>query len=260
MYTNSFKKMKSVRGVGEWAGYSYNCGIGCSHGCRYCFSASFFVQVGFVASKDAFRNERPNRNRIDIHQHVDQAVMFPSAHDITPTYLDTYCRTLANILDAGNRVLLVSKPHFECIEHICHEFRNYLQQMEFRFTIGSTDPELTSYWEPYAPLPEERMRSLAYATEQGYQTSVSMEPMLAGREDAIATFRELLPLTNGTIWIGMMNDMDKRFNLVTEQDRQQLERIKSLQSADEMLALYAELQHEPQVRWKDSILDLVKNA
>ncbi|MCE1226194.1 MAG: hypothetical protein LWW87_06870 [Geobacteraceae bacterium] len=101
---------------------------------------------------------------------------------------------------------------------------------------------------------------LAYATEQGYQTSVSMEPMLAGREDAIATFRELLPLTNGTIWLGMMNDMDKRFNLVTDQDRQQLERIKSLQSADEMLALYAELLHEPQVRWKDSILDLVKNA
>jgi len=257
-FKNSFKKMKSVRGVGEWAGYSYNCGLGCSHGCRYCYSCSFFIQQGIVPNRAAFRYERPNRNRINIDQRADKAVMFPSAHDITPAYLDTYCHTLYNILVAGNRVLLVSKPHYECIEHICREFQAFKAQMEFRFTIGSTNPDLTTYWEPGAPAPEERMRSLAYATEQGYQTSVSMEPILAGREDAVATFHALSPLTNGTIWIGLMNGLEERFVCETEEDRMHLEQISALQAPDQMIALYHELQEESQVRWKDSIQELVK--
>lgn len=258
MYTNSFKKMKSVRGVGEWAGYSYNCGVGCSHGCRYCFSCSFFVQEGIVASRDIWLNERPNINKINISQRVDKAIQFPSAHDITPAYLETYCRTLFNILSNGNKVLLVSKPHFECIEHICREFEAFRAQMEFRFTIGSSDPELARYWEPGAPLPEERIRSLVHAVEQGYQTSVSMEPILAGREDAVATFRELASLTNGTIWVGMMNGLEQRMVCNTDEDCAALERIAQLQTEAEMIALYRELLDEPQVRWKDSIKGIVR--
>jgi DNA repair photolyase len=250
--------MKSVRGVGEWAGYSYNCGVGCSHMCRYCFSRSFFVNEGIVASNEEFRIERPNRYKINITQRVDKAIQFPSAHDISPAYLDVYCQTLYNILVNGNKVLLVSKPHFECIEHICREFQAFKPQMEFRFSIGSLNPELTAYWEPGAPTPEERVRSLLHATEQGYQTSVSMEPILAGREDAVATFNELAPLTNGTIWIGMMNGLNERMVCENSTDRAALERISQFQTADEMLALYQELYGMPQVRWKDSINTIVR--
>jgi len=134
--------------------------------------------------------------------------MFPSTHDITPAYLDTYCRTLYSILTAGNDVLLVSKPHFDCIETICREFTSFRKQMEFRFTIGSLNPVVTQFWEPGAPLPEERIRCLAHAGEQGYQNSVSMEPILEGKDAAMETFYTLAPLTSGTIWIGMMNDLE----------------------------------------------------
>ena len=260
MYTNHFKKMKSVRGVGEWAGYSYNCGVGCQHSCRYCYSRSFFVQEGIVASNEDFRIERPNPHRINITERVEKAIQFPSAHDITPVYLDTYCQTLRNILAAGNRVLIVSKAHFDCIELICRDSPAFKSQMEFRFTIGSTNAELLRYWEPGAPAPEERMRALAYATEQGYQTSVSMEPIPAGREDAVATFYELLPLTNGTIWIGMMNGLEERFVPETDEDRAQLQRITNLQTPEEMVELYRQLRHEPAVRWKDSIKEVVRYA
>jgi hypothetical protein len=238
--------------------YSYNCGIGCSHNCRYCYSADFFVQERIISNRTEWAVEIPNSRKINIHLQVDKAIQFPSAHDITPDYLDTYCQTLTNILEAGNRVLLVSKPHVDCIGHICREFQEYRGQMEMRFTIGSLNPELTSYWEPGAPLPEERMRALAHATEQGFQTSVSMEPMLAGREDAIATFTGLLPLTNGTIWIGMMNGLDKRMVISTEEDQARYDEIARLQSREEMIALYQDLVAEPQVRWKDSIKDLVR--
>jgi len=258
MYTNCFKKMRSVRGVGEWAGYSYNCGVGCSHGCRYCFSCSFFVQERIVANREAWLTERPNTRKTHISQRVDKAIQFPSAHDISPAYLETYCQALYNILANGNKVLLVSKPHLECIEHICREFQAFKPQMEFRFTIGSINPELTGFWEPGAPLPEERIRSLVHATEQGYQTSVSMEPILAGREDAVATFRELAPLTNGTIWVGMMNGLNERMVCENDADRAALERITQLQTTDEMIALYRDLNDEPQVRWKDSIKEVVR--
>jgi len=260
MYKNHFKKMKSVRGVGEWAGYSYNCGVGCSHGCRYCYARSFFVEEGIVASNEDFMVEKPNRFKINITERVDKAIQFPSSHDVSAAYLDVYCQALYNILNSGNRVLIVSKPHFVCIDHICRESQGFKEQMEFRFTIGSLNSELTEYWEPGAPTPEERVRSLVLATEQGYQTSVSMEPMLAGREDAVATFRELAPLTNGTIWIGMMNGLEERFVCETDNDRAQLDQINTLQSPDEMIALYRELKHETSVRWKDSIKELVRYA
>ena len=171
-YTNTFKKLWGGSGAGEWAGYSYSVGIGCSHNCRYCYACSFFVQEGIIPSYAAWPTEKPNRNKINIQQKVDKRVMFSSSHDISPAYLDTYCRALYNILANDNEVLLVSKPHLECITHICTEFKAFKSQMEFRFTIGSTKAEVCKFWEPGAPAPEERMECLQYATAAGYQLSL----------------------------------------------------------------------------------------
>lgn len=255
---NKFNKVPPTFGVGEWAGYSYNCGIGCSHNCRYCYARSFFTQEGIVASDADWVIERPMRNKISINQKADKRVMFPSTHDISPAYLDTYCQTLRNILAAGNDVLLVSKPHFECIETICNEFTAFRNQMEFRFTIGSLDPAITGFWEPGAPSPTERMRCLEHATNNGYQTSISMEPILEGKEAAIQAFYELAPLTNGTIWIGRINDIGKRITADSDEAIQAVAQIRIMQSDAEMRDLYSLLHHEPKVKWKDSIRVLVR--
>jgi len=260
MFTNTFNKVPATFGVGEWAGFSYNCGIGCSHNCRYCYARSFFVSTNIVAKDEDWPNENPRPKKTNINYKVDKRVMFPSTHDITPAYLDTYCRTLSNILEAGNDVLLVSKPHTECIEHICTEFAAFKTQMEFRFTIGSIDPKITAFWEPGAPSPEERMHCLQYATDHGYQTSVSMEPMLEGKEGAIATFNTLAPMTNGTIWIGMMNDLDERVVAADKDVQGAVAKIKQMQSRDEIILLHGLLNHESKVRWKDSIKQVMKYA
>jgi DNA repair photolyase len=258
LYPNKFNKTAAAFGVGEWAGYSYNIGKGCSHNCLYCYARADALTRGNIANATQWESEIPNRYKIKIHLKADKRVMFPSTHDITSTYLDIYCQTLYNILAAGNDVLLVSKPHFECIEHICREFTAFKTQMEFRFTIGSINPEVTTFWEPGAPLPEERMRCLQYATEQGYQTSVSMEPMLEGKEAAIETFNALAPLTNGTIWIGMMNYLDERVTAADNEIRDAVANVTQLQSKDEIITLHSLLRHEPKVRWKDSIKNVVR--
>jgi hypothetical protein len=65
---------------------------------------------------------------------------------------------LGKLLEAGNEVLIVSKPHLDCIRAICDEFesfRNILDvfegyhryRMVFRFTIGACDDRILSLWE-----------------------------------------------------------------------------------------------------------------
>ncbi|WP_155303578.1 hypothetical protein [Desulfosarcina widdelii] len=53
----------------------------------------------------------------------DGRVMFPSSHDITPANLDACMTVIGNLLGAGNEILIVSKPRFECIDRICREFQ-----------------------------------------------------------------------------------------------------------------------------------------
>jgi len=85
-----------------------------------------------------------------------------------------------------------------------------------------------------------------------------MEPMLEGKDAAIETFYTLAPLTNGTIWIGMMNDLDERVAAADDEIRDAVTKVKQLQSRDEIITLHSLLRHEQKVRWKDSIKQVVR--
>lgn len=85
-----------------------------------------------------------------------------------------------------------------------------------------------------------------------------MEPMLEGKDGAIETFYTLSPLTNGTIWIGMMNGLDERVLEADDVVREAVARVQQLQARDEIIALHSLLRHEPKVRWKDSIKQVVR--
>lgn len=258
MYANKFNKVKSEYGVGEWAGYSYNIGVGCEHNCLYCFAKADAVKYGNLASDACWSNEKINRYKVEICIKADKRVMFPSTHDITPKYLPQYSRTLENILKAGNDVLVVSKPHYECIKELCSKFTSYKDKLEFRFTIGSIDDEVSKFWEPGAPLPQHRVEALKHAYESGYQTSVSMEPMLEGYSEALAVYRAVEGYVNGTIWIGMMNQLNKRIDISDGVNQAAVVRIVELQSDDNIMKLYRDLKDDPKVRWKDSIKNVVR--
>jgi len=80
----------------------------------------------------------------------------------------------------------------------------------------SLNRDLARRWEPGAPAPQERLACLRYTAGHGWRTSVSIEPMLGGCDDALRTFREVEPLVTEKLWAGKMNyvrqyvDRDRR--------------------------------------------------
>jgi DNA repair photolyase len=112
--------------------------------------------------------------------------MFPTTHDITPTTLDLSRQVLRELTSRGNRVLIVSKPHLECVEALCADLRDVRPLVQFRFTIGTNDAAVARFWEPGAPAPAERIEALLSAFLSGFQTGVSMEPLLCDADRAVA--------------------------------------------------------------------------
>jgi DNA repair photolyase len=175
--------MKNVRkdnphGTMEWSVKTINCCTGCSHDCRYCYAKEMAIRFKQVTAAQWPLERIRSKDVVKSHKKYDGQVMFPSSHDITPNNLDACLTVLVNLLGAGNRVLVVSKPHFECIKAICKKFETFKDQILFRFTIGSCDDRILSYWEPNAPRYDERKQCLIFAHKAGYRTSVSVEPML----------------------------------------------------------------------------------
>ncbi len=182
--------------------------------------------------------------------------MFPTTHDITPEMLEPCLSVLRKLLAAGNRVLLVSKPHLSCIERICQECRPYREQLLFRFTIGATSDRFLSYWEPGAPPFAERLAALKLARSERFETSVSAEPCLDfAHVDQL--IEAVLPWITDAIWIGKLNKARERTRLETDQDRQAVDWIIHAQRDEVLRAVYERWEADPRIKWKESIKKVV---
>jgi len=242
-------------GFREWVPWSYNIAWGCFHNCLYCVQRRCGVRHGDIPSPEAWPDERLKNVMPEVRK-FEGGVMFPSAHDITPQLLPAAIAALKALLAMGNDVLIVSKPHLECIKAICEALKGFEKQILFRFTIGTLDAKIAKIWEPGAPAPKERIACLKYAKSHGFRTSVSMEPMLLGTEDAIKTFHKLLPLVTETIWIGKMNR--KSVFRAAAGIKVACRYVRELQSNRAILELVSHLGSQPQVRWKDSIRKVIR--
>lgn len=243
-------------GVREWADSQSNIGIGCSHNCIYCYARRY--AIGFRGIKrDTWAEERLKTAMPRVRK-FNGLVMVPSSHDITPYYLAAVEKHLKALLEQGNQILVVSKPHRDCIYRLCDELAPYKQQILFRFTIGSLSKQLASLWEPGAPAPLERIDCLQHAYKRGFETSVSVEPMLAGTEDALVTFNKVIQYVTETIWFGKMNHLN-RWGPATPEIAVACWYLRRLQSDTAVLELVQRLSAHPQVRWKDSIWRVVHN-
>ena len=193
-------------GTKEWAERNINICLGCSHDCLYCYARNFAWRRKAIRSRADWANERVLQEKVDRGQGKKKGLtMFPSTHDITPGNLKSVTEVLGKMMAAGNKVLLVTKPHPECIESLCRTFEEYKDQILFRFTIGTLNSEVSKFWEPGAPDPAERIESLKHAFNRGFKTSVSCEPMLEGIDGILNVFKEVAPFVTDTIWIGKMN-------------------------------------------------------
>jgi DNA repair photolyase len=244
-------------GTKEWSTVSKNIFFGCRHNCRYCYARANALRFKQITKPeewtDMHLNARSLNERPRFYKGVENRIMFPSSHDILPEHLDVTVEYLKKWLGAGNSMLIVSKPHLECIVRLCNDLEQYKDQIVFRFTIGSYDDKVLKFWEPDAPSYTERMQSLKHAYKKGYKTSVSCEPYLDGSVtfvvDAVSSY------VNDTIWVGLMNAIAQRVDTTgwTKEDFAFLESTKNCQTKDTVEFLYQELHENPKVRFKDSI-------
>jgi len=138
------------------------------------------------------------------------------------------------------------------MKKICYKFLKYKDQMEFRFTIGSVDNAVLKFWEPNAPIFEERLESLEYTFESGYRTSVSCEPVL--EKNIVNVLDAVIPYVNGTIWLGQINGIKRRVNTskFTTEDMVYLQKAGDCTKEEFIRDLYEKMKDNPKIRWKES--------
>lgn len=250
-------------GTREWAARNLNIAKGCSHDCRYCYARHDAVNRFKRVEAEAWTTMVVDTERVakgyGKRKNEDDAVydlMFPTAHDITPEILDDCVTVLRKVLVAGNTVLIVSKPHQLCVDVLCSELGRWKAQAAFRFSIGADDDSVLQLWEPGAPAFQERLYCLRHAHEQGWTTSVSIEPMLDPKNiDRLIAVLD--PHVNETIWIGKMNKVRQRCRDVPEGALAALE----AEYADEkILAMVERLKDNPKIQWKDSVKLVIEAA
>jgi len=242
-------------GTHEWSVKTINFISGCKNDCRYCYAKS----MGIRYKRNTPENWKNEVVRVkDLTKSIPKykgTVMFPSSHDITPEHLTESIAMLDNILRSGNSVLVVSKPHLECIQKICNTFPVYKDKILFRFTIGSTNSQILKFWEPNAPSFEERLECLKLCHSLGYQTSVSSEPLLDKNVDEL--IMKLSPFITDSIWIGKPNKLLFRTKINGHGDSETIQKCNELLSwitdPDFLLNLYTKYKDNPMIRWKDSI-------
>lgn len=249
---------KHVFGTTEWAKYNENCINGCAHDCKYCYSKSIAIHYK-RKTRNNWQDEVLKHDKLtNKYRKRSGRFMFPTTHDITPKYLNECIYFLGNILKPGNEVLVVSKPHLECITAICNQLNNYKQNILFRFTIGSSDSAVLKFWEPNAPDFEERLAALKYAFDMGFNTSISCEPMLDGNIDELVT--KVSSYVTDSIWLGKMNYPETRIAINGANDSVTLAAMKqliSMHSDDWIRSLYSRHKDNPQIKWKESIKKII---
>jgi DNA repair photolyase len=246
------KKSGTISGTKEWADKNYNCFKGCEHDCLYCYARRMAKRGGRIKSDAEWTKQKICKDKVAhrMGKIAEQAVMFPTTHDITPKTLAACTTVLQHLLNGGNRVLVVSKPHLDCIKTICKTFADHRDMILFRFTIGAYDDTVLKYWEPHAPAFKERLASLKHAFKRGFETSVSIEPMLDSK-NVVKLFHMLEPWVTDAIWIGKMNGVPEKAGKQWELA------IRAGQTDAKIAEIYAALKKHPKVKWKDSIKNVV---
>lgn len=255
------RKSRRLSGTKEWAERNINIQRGCEHGCRYCYARYDAVNRFKKCSAEAWAEPVIDEKKVDAdYRFFSGRIMFPSAHDITPRNLSQCLVVIRKLLDAGNQLLIVSKPHWSCITLMCETLKEYRRQITFRFTIGSAKDDVLHFWEPNAPNFEERISCLQYAFEKGYSTSVSCEPFLDPFPHYV--YDACRQWLTDSFWLGLLRRFEQRVD-IDGVAGEKLERfvvpLKNAQS-DQCIRMYYDLfKNKPYIKFKDSIREVIES-
>jgi len=253
--------IKSASGTKEWADYNINVCSGCANMCRYCYAQSMAIRFK-RKTPDTWKEEVVNQKAVDKnYRKLNGVCMYPSSHDITPGTLDASLTVLKKILEEGNDVLIVTKPRYDIIDMLCDELKAHKEHILFRFTIGSSDSATLKFWEPGAPSFEERILALEYAYQKGFNTSISMEPVLDLIPEKVV--EKVYEMVTNDIWIGLPNKLNQRLKVNGYGDDEQVMRasaeLQSGQSNEWVLKLVEKYADDQKIRWKDSVRKVIIN-
>lgn len=269
---NLLKKLKM--GTKEWAGRNVNCIKGCGIGCIYCYAKAMAKHYrGYT--DDSWRLMRVNDHAVKKRYgkskkktSVPWDIMFPTTHNIfiEEPYFSAYIKVLKKCLNAKNTVLIAIKPNLAVVKKLCNIFEKFKDTIGFRFTIGSVNSDILRLFEPFGSSFEERLESLKHATNEGFSTTVSAEPLLD--EEPYDLIEKLMPHMSaldyerdvGTIWIGLLKKQYIPRELRTGQIKKYIENLKSALQFDHVFSYYRELYSNERIKWKESVLKLmIKN-
>jgi DNA repair photolyase len=186
-------------------------------------------------------------------------IMMPTTHDITAKNVDEFIVMMTHALDEGNDLLIVSKP----IPHVIAKVRDAIPpaakaRVLFRFSIGSVDDKTLRLWEPFGPKFGVRMKALMETHALGFRTSVSAEPMLDADADALIV--ATLPYITDAIWMGKANMLKARVSMNTRKDPKMMasaDELNNIWTDDAVRVLYAKHGGNPQVKWKESMKEIL---
>jgi DNA repair photolyase len=260
--------MKSIKlnysvthfGTKEWADKNENFINGCKHNCKYCYSKEMAIRFKRKTSEDWDCEEIRYGSLEKKIRKYNGIIMFPSSHDIHPDNIQYSIMFLEKLLTSGNNILVVTKPHEICVKMICNKFKNFNNNIIFRFSMGSCNSDILKFWEPGAPSFDERFRSLKFAYKKGFKTSVSCEPML---DNNIETLVKIIsPYITDSIWIGKANFLLRRLKMNGVTDNITLKEANNLikmQTDHNIISLYYKLRNNELIMWKESITKVILN-
>lgn len=198
----------------------------------------------------------------------NKIVMMPSTHDLFPEHLDYLIKLIQRLDERGNRIVLATKPRADTILPLADRLASIkdvlgtplASKILWRLTIGSSFNESLAFWEPGAPLFEERFLVLKTLFNAGLNISVSMEPYLD--LTVVNTFHQLQPFVRETIWVGKLNKLDQRVNLaaIPADKMHFIDEVRRVSTDEWMMSIYKNLRSEPKIMWKDSFLKFFAQA
>lgn len=271
-------QQRTGTGTREWSEHSVNAlKTGCRYGCLYCYARARALRFGLIETGSEWSKRCIMRNcehlERDSRRRYKGVVMFPTTHDIYDHQvsrcgcvaplgnLRTCEEVLRNLIDAGNRVLLVTKADPSVIVPLIERLpaKRY-EQLEVRVTLGTLDGALARLWEPGAPDPDKRMEAMQGLRRRGVRVSASAEPLLDAGDGAVRLVAALHELVDGEVWVGTMNDVRRRTRWALDEPdagvdrsalRQAIRRIEDWGSAAAVRIMTRELEGFPRVRFKD---------
>lgn len=206
--------------------------------------------------------------------------MYPTSHDIFP--LDCTCeiskeiresisldqykkieecyKTSLNVIDhvlhVGNRLLLVTKPHYKFIQDCISRFKQFKDQIIFRFTITSLGNKLMREFEPKAPDFKERMECIDIALKNGFNVTISIEPFLDMNPIKLIEYLNLNFPGLSEIWLGAMSKVPKK--RFTESQSRYLDNIYNRNNIMAIRKKITEL-NDPRIKIKHSFRRIEEN-